>query len=73
MKSARSGILLGIEKIDARRLGSEAQQQLRNQAIRLRKKGKPHAEIAEIVGVHPSTVRGWCKIDEREGAAGIRM
>jgi len=62
-----------MEKTDARSLGREAQQQLRNQAIRLRHKGHTHAGIAEIVGVHPSTVRGWWKTYQREGPSGIRL
>lgn len=62
-----------MEKTDARSIGREAQQQLRNQAIRLRKKGYTHAEVAEIVGVHPSTARGWWKDYQREGPGGIRL
>ena len=62
-----------MEKIDARSIGREAQQQLRHQAIRLRKSGRTHADIAEIVGVHPSTVRQWCKTYEHEGAKGVQL
>ena len=62
-----------MDKIDARSIGREAQQQLRRQAIRLRKSGRTHADIAEIVGVHPSTVRKWCKAYQREGAKGIEL
>jgi transposase len=62
-----------MEKTDARSLGREAQQQLRNQAIRLRKAGRKHAEIAEIVGVHPATVRGWWKAYQREGPGALRL
>jgi transposase len=62
-----------MEKTDARSLGREAQQQLRNQAIRLRKKGLTHAAIADIVGVNASTVRRWCKAYERDGPQGIRL
>lgn len=62
-----------MDKIDARSIGREAQQQLRRQAIRLRKSGRTHADIAEVVGVHPSTVRTWCKAYEREGTKGIEL
>lgn len=62
-----------MEKNDARSIGREAQQQLRHQAIRLRKSGRTHADIAEVVGVHPSTVRKWCKIYEHEGAKGVQL
>ena len=62
-----------MEKVDARSLKTEVQQQLRNQAIRLRRSGKKHKEIAEIVGVHLGTVCKWCKIYEREGVKGVRI
>jgi transposase len=47
-----------MEKIDARKLSTEAQQQLRNQAIRLKKAGRTYKEIAEITGIHDTTVCG---------------
>ena len=62
-----------MKKVDARSLKPEVQQQLRNQAIRLRRSGRKHKEIAEIVGVHLGTVCKWCKIYEREGAKGVRI
>ncbi len=45
-----------MEKIDARKLSTDAQQQLRYQAIRLRKQGRKYKEIAEIIGVQLTTV-----------------
>jgi len=39
-----------MEKIDARKLSTEAQQQIRNQAIRLRKSGRTYKDISEITG-----------------------
>ena len=39
-----------MEKIDARKPSTEAQQQLRNQAIRPKKTGRTYKEIAEITG-----------------------
>jgi len=62
-----------MEKIDARKLAPEVQQQLRNQAIRLRKSGRKYKEIAEIVGVHFTTVCEWCKRCEREGVKAIQV
>jgi DNA invertase Pin-like site-specific DNA recombinase len=50
-----------MEKTDARKLKKEVQQQLRQQAIRLRKKGMGYRDIAEIVGVNPDTVGRWCR------------
>jgi len=62
-----------MNKIDARSIGREAQQQLRNQAIRLREAGRTYGEIAEIVGVHETTACTWYKTYEREGASGIKL
>jgi DNA-binding CsgD family transcriptional regulator len=45
-----------VERDDARKLSQEAQEKLRKQAIRLRKKGKTYTEIAETVGGHHNTV-----------------
>lgn len=62
-----------MEKSDARSLGSEVQQELRHQIIRLRKEGRKNREIARIVGVseqHASTV--WQKFN-RGGKSAIRM
>jgi len=61
-----------MEKEDARKLSPETQEQLRKQAIRLKKKGKKYVEIAEIVGVHRNTVSNWCKKYEREGSRGLK-
>jgi transposase len=43
-----------MEKIDARTLNQEAQEALRNQIVRLRKAGRSHKDIADIVGVSVS-------------------
>ena len=61
-----------MEKEDARKLSPETQEQMRKQAIRLRKKGKTYVEIAEIVGVHRNTVSNWWKVYEREGTRGLK-
>ena len=62
-----------MEKIDTRKLSQEALQQLRYQAIRLRKKGMTYQAISEIIDVHYSTICGWWKTYEKEGAKGIRL
>jgi len=62
-----------MEKVDARTLSTEAQQQLRHQAIRLRKAGRTFDDIAAIVGVHPSTIYGWWKAYQEQGVAGIEI
>ena len=45
-----------MEKIDARKLSTDAQQQIRYQVIRLRKQGRKHEEISAITGVYLLTV-----------------
>ena len=60
-----------MEKIDTRRLKPEVQEQIRFQAIRLRKAGRKYKEIEEILGVCHTTICAWYKKDEREGKKGI--
>ena len=62
-----------MEKTDARKLSTQAQQQLRNQAIRLRKAGRKYAEIAEITGVHETTVCKWYQAYLREGRSAVKI
>ena len=62
-----------MEKIDARKLSTEAQEQLRRQAVRLRKRGDSYKSIGEIVGVHPQTVSRWWQKYEKEGAKGLKI
>jgi uncharacterized protein YerC len=56
-----------MEKIDARKLSTDAQQQIRYQVIRLRKQGRTHLEISAITGVHRSTWKGRRKIETGGG------
>ena len=60
-----------MEKLDARTLSPESQEQLRKQAIRLRKKEKKYSEIAEILGVNRNSVSTWCRDYEAGGSAAI--
>lgn len=62
-----------MEKTDARKLSTEAQQQLRNQAIRLRKAGRKYKEIADITGVNRSTISVWYNTYLRNGKAAIAI
>lgn len=62
-----------MEKTDTRKLKPEVLQQLRHQAIRLRKKGMKYKAISEVIDVHYSTICGWWKVYEKEGAKGIRL
>jgi transposase len=62
-----------MEKIDARKLKTEAQQLLRNQVIRLRKAGKPYKEISKLVGIHYATACKFYKAYERGGSAAVKI
>lgn len=62
-----------MEKIDARKLKPGVQQQLRNQAIRLRKAGKKYREIEEVLGISQTTICTWYKNYERKGSKGIKI
>ena len=61
-----------MEKTDTRKLKPEVQQELRNQAIRLRKTGRTYKEIGAIVGVHPTNICKWWKAYEQGGQKAIR-
>jgi len=55
-------ILVGMEKIDARKHNQQTQYELRKQVVRLRKRGLTNREVAGIVGIteaHASTI--WQK------------
>ena len=62
-----------MEKIDARKLSTEAQQQIRDQVIRLKKSGRTYKEISEITGVHTSGIGRCCRAYKREGPKAIRI
>ncbi len=47
------------EKIDARKISTQAQQEKRDIAMRLRDAGMKNIEVAKIVGVHHYTVSQW--------------
>ncbi len=61
-----------MKKIDTRTLKPEVQEQIRYQAVRLRKAGKKYKEIGELLGVSYSSVCEWYKTYEREGIKGIK-
>jgi len=62
-----------MKKTDTRKLKHEALQQLRHQAIRLRKKGLTYKAISEVIDVHHTTICGWYTAYKKEGAKGIRL
>lgn len=65
-------MLHGMEKIDGRKLKQEVQEQIRYQAIRLRKAGKKYREIEEVLAVSRTTICTWYKKYERKGKKGIK-
>jgi transposase len=62
-----------MEKIDARTLKPEVQEQLRKQAIHLRQKGQSVEQIAAILDVNSRTVYRWWQLYRRGGVKSIRI
>ena len=56
-----------MKKIDARKHSTETQQYNRHLAIRLHLKGKSRQEIAQLVGLHPSTLGAWVALYNKGG------
>jgi len=62
-----------MKKIDARKLSTDAQQQLRYQVIRLRKQGRSHVEISAITSIYRSTCSTWWKLYKNEGKKALKI
>jgi transposase len=62
-----------MEKIDARKLSTDTQQQIRYQVIRLRKQGRKHKEISAITGVSRSICSTWWTLYQKEGKKGLEI
>ncbi len=60
-------------KIDARKLSTETQQQLRYTAIELRKRDLTYVEISEILGVHFTVVGRWCRLFKEGGLDNLEI
>jgi transposase len=60
-------------KIDARKISTYAQQEKRNTAIKLRKKGMSCQEVAEIIEVDHTTVAKWYAKYRRDGNNAIKV
>ncbi len=58
---------------DARKLSTDAQQEIRYQVIRLKKQGRKRSEISEITGVHPSTISAWCGLYNSGGKEALKI
>ena len=62
-----------MEKRDARKLSTEAQQELRSLAIKLKNSGQTYAEISKAIEVHPSTICSWYKAYEKDGKKALKI
>ena len=62
-----------MEKIDARKLSTDAQQQVRYQVIRLRKQGRTHNEISAITGVSRSICSTWWNLYKNKGKKALKI
>jgi len=62
-----------MENRDARKLSTEAQQEVREMAIRLKKSGKTYKQIAEIVHVQPTTICTWYKWYQDGGLKALQI
>jgi len=62
-----------MKKIDARKLSTDAQQELRYQVIRLRKQGRKHSEISAITGVSRSTCSTWWTLFKNQGKKALKI
>jgi transposase len=62
-----------MKNIDARKLSTEAQQQLRYQVIRLKKQGRTFQDISLITGVHRSTCSSWYSLYKTKGKKALKI
>ncbi len=62
-----------MEKTDARKYKPEVQQQQRNHAARLFKKGWKNKDIAEAFGISQVTVSRWRKAYKQDGSKGLKI
>jgi transposase len=62
-----------MKKRDGRKLKTEAQQEIRYIAIKLRKKGRSLVSVADTLGVSPSSVRKWWILYKEKGYKAITI
>jgi len=62
-----------MKKNDARKLSTDAQQQIRYQVIRLKKQGRTREEISKITDVHRSTCSQWWSLYRAEGRKALKI
>lgn len=61
-----------MEKQDARTLNRETLEQMRKQAVRMKKEGIKQKEIAKFLGVREATVSEWLQLYEKGGAVALK-
>ena len=62
-----------MKNFDARKLSTDAQQEIRHQVIRLKKNGHKRSAISEITGVHPGTISRWCTLYKTGGKKALKI
>ena len=62
-----------MKKVDARKLSTDAQQQLRHQVIRLRKQGRKFSEITAITGASRCACSMWWNRYLKDGKKAIQI
>ena len=62
-----------VARIDGRKLNRGTIEQMRRECIRMRKRGISRKEVAEILGLNPSTVSQWWQAYQKEGAKSFRV
>jgi len=58
---------------DARKLGPDAQLELRRRAVALKKEGHTHEEIAQLLDVSEAAVRKWWTLFKRGGVRNLQL
>ena len=62
-----------MDKIDTHKLRTEIQQHNLDQAIRLYSEGIERADIAQIIGVHTSTLGAWISLYNKGGSEALKI
>jgi transposase len=62
-----------IEKVDARKISTDAQKEKRVLAMKLRDKGMKNSEVAQLIGVNPATVSVWRSKYLKEGKKALEI
>jgi len=61
-----------MEKIDSRKISADERFIKRKLSVRLKKSGKTHREIAEIIGVREATISSWINSYKKDGIKALK-